>query len=154
MGNTRGALVVCCEDRSLKTLLRGAAGDSCLEFYPVCQIEGARHLLLASSSAILVLGVSSVSEEHLVAIHQVQSQFGVPVIVVVEGPHEVDAAEVIRAGAIACLGYQDAMRSLAFLVANITSQMLSGGSAIPRAWRPLRIVRTRFCHPIMFPAVS
>lgn len=137
MENTRGSLVVCCGDRSLRTLTRGATGDSCLEFCPVCEIEGARHLLLASSSAIFVLGVSSISEEHLVAIHRVHSEFGVPVIVVVEGPRQVDAAAVIRAGAIACLDYQDAMQSLAFLVANVASQMLAGGSA--RAKRVLLV---------------
>lgn len=126
MGNTRGVLVVCCEDRSLRTLLRGAVADSCLEFCPTCHIEEVRRLLLASSSAILLLGVNSISEEQLEAIHQGQSEFGVPVIVVVERPSDVDTARVICAGAIACLEYQDAMRSLTFLVANIASQMLSG----------------------------
>lgn len=123
MVNTRGSLLVCCEDRSLRTLLRGTAGDSCLEFRPVCRIEDARQLLLTSPSAVFVLGVSTVREEYLVAIRQIQSELRVPVIVVVESSHEVDTAAVIQAGAIACLDYQDAMRSLAFLVSNIAVAM-------------------------------
>lgn len=35
MGGTYGILIVYCEDRVLKTLLRGAAADSGLEFCPV-----------------------------------------------------------------------------------------------------------------------
>ena len=73
-----------------------------------------------------------ISEEHLAAIDQIQSESEVPVIVVIEKSHEADTARVIRAGAIACLNYKDAMQSLAFLIANVASQMLPGKSTAPK----------------------
>jgi DNA-binding response OmpR family regulator len=69
--------------------------------------------------------VKAICGEHLVLIQEAQAGFKVLVIVVFERLNDGGAAEAICAGAIACLDFQNAMRSLAFLVENVAARMLS-----------------------------
>ena len=124
MYKVQGTLIAYCENRALRALLRGAAPDSGLEFREVSSLEEARRHLGLSCPALLIVGVAEIHEEHLALVRDAGTVYKVPAIVVVEGSDESTMDEAIKSGAIACLGFEDAMRTLVFLVDNVVRDAL------------------------------
>lgn len=134
MDGTRGTLVVCCQYRALRTLLRGVAGDLDMGFRPVQGIDEVRSLLgTVSPPALLVMGVSAACREHLSLLREAQGEFGVQTVLVVENMDESIRNDATRSGATACLDLEEAMESLIFLLENIVTGMLPRDDTVSRA---------------------